>query len=370
MSGGSPQPGVLLVASQMGQKLDFFDVPSLERLATIDDLIAQPHEMAYDPGRRLAYLTHTYREGAYGEGKPKGHELSVIDVDRRKVVDTIDIGPWSGPHDVEFDPVADLIYTGVERDGDGRNGLLAIDAETHEVAWDVPLRADNAHWIALSPDGSRCFASHKEGEHISVVDLRERVELDPIPSPGGTEEIDTSPDGRFLFAAAPVMSIEIDVSHGRLVRKAAPPGTPAPRLMKIDTASGEVVGELEFEELVSAMRVGPGGVVLVSEMHFPDPDAPGDAVVPGRVHAVDGETMERLGSAVTEELPFTVRFAPDGATAFVANLKSGTVSVLDVATCEIDRTLDNNPGVAFGGTHGMCFAPAGPGADDDPRRTA
>jgi DNA-binding beta-propeller fold protein YncE len=354
----SPQPGVLLVASQMGQKLDFFDVPSLDRLASIDDLIAQPHEMAYDPARRVAYLTHTYREGAYGEGKPKGHELSVIDVDRREVVDVIDISPWGGPHDVEFDPAADLIYTGVERDADGRNGLLAIDAETREVVWDVPLAADNTHWITLSPDGSRCYASHKEVESISVIDLRERVELDPIPSPGGTEEIDVSPDGRFLFAAAPVMSITIDVSHGRLIKKAPPAGTPTPRLLKIDTETNEVVGTLGgFTERVSAMRVGPTGVVLVSEMHFPEPDAPSDTAVPGLVHAIDGDTMERLGIATTEELPFTIRFSPDGGTAFVANLKTGTVSVLDVASCEVVRTLDNNPGVGFGGTHGMTFAP-------------
>lgn len=352
-------PGVLLVASQMGQKLDFFDVPSLERLASIDDLIAQPHEMAYDPARRLAYLTHTYREGAYGEGKPKGHELSVIDVDRREVVDVIDISPWTGPHDVEFDPVADIIYTGVERDGEGRNGLVAIDAKTREVIWNVPLAAANAHWITLSPDGSRCYASHKEAESISVIDLRERVELEPIPSPGGTEEIDVSPDGRFLFAASPVMSITIDVSHGRLIKKAPPAGTPSPRLLKIETASGEVVDTLDgFTERVSAMRVGPTGVVLVSEMHFPEPDAPSDTVVAGLVHAIDGETMERLGTAATEELPFTIRFSPDGGTAYVANLKTGTVSVLDVDSCTITRTLDNNPGAGFGGTHGMTFAPA------------
>jgi YVTN family beta-propeller protein len=355
----APQPGVLLVASQMGQKLDFFDVPSLERLTSIDDLIAQPHEMAYDPARRLAYLTHTYREGAYGEGKPKGHELSVIDVDRREVVDVIDIAPYGGPHDIEFDPIADVIYTGVERDAEGRNGLVAVDAKTREVIWNLPLAANNTHWIALSPDGSRCYASHKEVESISVIDLRERVELDPISSPGGTEEIDVSPDGRHLFAAAPVMSITIDVSHGRLIKKEPPAGTPSPRLLKIDTETGEVVGTVGgFTERVSAMRVGPTGVVLVSEMHFPEPDAPTDTVVPGLVHSIDGETMERLGTATTEELPFTIRFSPDGGTAYVANLKTGTVSVLDVASCTITRTLDNNPGAGFGGTHGMAFAPA------------
>ena len=47
---------VLMVASQFGQTLDFFDATSLDKIDTIPDLIAQPHEMAFDGGRRLAYL--------------------------------------------------------------------------------------------------------------------------------------------------------------------------------------------------------------------------------------------------------------------------------------------------------------------------
>src|SRR4051812_4084544 len=102
-------PGpLLMVASQFGQTLDFFDARTLEKLQTLDGLLAQPHEIAWDPRRRLAYMTHTYRAGAYGEGKPKGHELSVVDPDRRAVVATIDLLPYVAPHDVEFDPLADL----------------------------------------------------------------------------------------------------------------------------------------------------------------------------------------------------------------------------------------------------------------------
>lgn len=39
---------LVLVASQSGQKLDFFDAATCERLDTIPDPIAQPHEMAWD----------------------------------------------------------------------------------------------------------------------------------------------------------------------------------------------------------------------------------------------------------------------------------------------------------------------------------
>jgi DNA-binding beta-propeller fold protein YncE len=348
---------VLMVASQFGCTLDFFDATTLEKLHTVPDLVAQPHEMAYDGGRRLAYLAHTYRAGAYGEGKPKAHEISVIDVDARAVVDVIDLSPYEAPHDVEYDAAADLIYTGVEL-GSAGNGIVVIDAGTRKIVAAIPLHAKNAHWMALRPDGAKAYVAHKEAPVISVADLRRRRQLGEIPSPGGAEEIDCSPDGRFAFAATPMMSLVINVSQGQLNKATPPPGTPSPRLLKIDTATDEVVGQLEFDEYLSALRVAPDGRVLVTEFRFPAAGTTPDGPVRGRVHVVDPESLELLASVWVDELPFTTRFSADGGTAFVANLKTGSVSVLDLSTYEVVATLDNNIGPGFGGTHGMCLVPA------------
>lgn len=348
---------VLMVASQFGCTLDFFDATTLEKLHTVPDLVAQPHEMAYDAGRRLAYLAHTYRAGAYGEGKPKAHEISVIDADARAVVDVIDTSPYEAPHDVEFDAAADLIYAGVESGGAG-NGIVVIDAGTREIVGTVGLRARNAHWMTLTPDGAKAYVAHKEAPVLSVADLRSRRQLGEIPSPGGAEEIDCSPDGRFVFAATPMMSLVINVSQGQLNKATPPEGTPSPRLLKIDTRTDEIVGQLEFDEYLSALRVAPDGRVLVTEFRFPDPGTAPDGPVRGRVHVVDPESLELLASVTADELPFTVRFSGDGGTAFVANLKTGSVSVLDLASYAVVATLDNNIGPGFGGTHGMCLVPA------------
>ncbi|HZZ45631.1 MAG TPA: YncE family protein [Pseudonocardia sp.] len=351
-------PGdVLMVASQFSCALDFFDMTTLEKVATVSDLIAQPHEMAWDPGRRLAYLAHTYRSGAYGEGKPKAHEISVIDVDSRAVVEVIDVSPFEAPHDVEYDPGADLIYTGVEA-GDGGNGVLVIDAKTRSVTASVPLEARNTHWMCITPDGAKAYCAHKETPFVSVVDLRERRQLGTIASPGGAEEIDASPDGRFVFAATPMMSLVINVAQGQLNKATPPPGTPSPRLLKIDVATDEVVGQLDFAEYLSALRVAPDGRVIVTEFRFPEPGAQPGSPVRGRVNVVDPDSLELLASIEADELPFTTRFSPDGETAFVANLKTGSVSVIDLRSYTLVATLDNNIGPAFGGSHGMCFVPA------------
>lgn len=347
---------VLMVSSQFGCTLDFFDATTLEKLTTVPDLVAQPHEMVYDAGRRLAYLAHTYRAGAYGEGKPKAHEISVIDADAREVVDVIDLAPHEAPHDIEYDPATDLIYTGVES-GDAGNGIVIVDAGTREVVGTIPLQARNAHWMCLTPDGSKAYVAHKEAPVLSVADLRARRQLGEIASPGGAEEIDCSPDGRFVFAATPMMSLVINVSQGRLNKATPPAGTPSPRLLKIDTATDEIVGQLDFDEYLSALRVAPDGRVVVTEFRFPEPGTTPDGPVPGRVHVVDPESLRLLASVEVEELPFTTRFSADGGTAFVANLKTGSVSVVDLTSYRVVATLDNNIGPGFGGTHGMCLVP-------------
>jgi YVTN family beta-propeller protein len=92
-------------------------------------------------------------------------------------------------------------------------------------------------------------------------------------------------------------------------------------------------------------------------MRFPDPGQTASGPVRGRVHVVDPDSMDLLASVEADELPFTTRCSPDGSTAFVANLKTGSVTVVDLDSYEVTATLDNNIGPAFGGSHGMCFVP-------------
>lgn len=358
---GAPVTGdsasVVAASSTTGLHLDLFDAATGASRGRVADLIAQPHEIAWDAGRRLMYLTHTYRSGGYGEGQQKGHELSVISPDDRRVVDVIDIAPYGGPHDVEYDPHRDLIYTGVE-DVDGRNGVVIIDGATRQVVGDIPLTGPNAHWLALSPDGTRMFVAHKEAPLLSIVDLVERREIATVACPGGAEEIDFDAAGDFVYVATPLMNVTVNVTQGALNRRPTVAGDPAPRLLKIDARTGTVVGSLDFDEIICALTVAPNGEVLVSEMHFPAADDATPAPAPGQLHVVDPLTMTRRAAVPAGELPFTIRCSPDGGTAYVANLKSGTVSVVDLATFDVTATWENNVGVKLGGTHGLCYVPA------------
>lgn len=346
---------LLLVANQSEQTLDVLDSKTLQLQGRLTDLIAQPHEIAWDTTRKVAYLAHTYRLGGYGEGKPKAHEISVVDPITRTVVDVIDISPYEAPHDVEFDPHADLLYATTESNEAG-NGLVVIDASTRKIIAAIPVDAPNAHWVSLTPDGTTAFLSHKDAEWVTVVDLVGRRQIAMIESPGGAEEIDCSPDGRFAFVAAPMMSLVVDVARGRLAKSEAALQAPRPHLMKIDVATHEVIARLFFDDFLAAVRVAPDGRVLVSEFALPEAGSTTTGPVNGRLHIVDGESLELIASVVVDELPFTSRVTSDGQTAFVANVKTGTVSVIDLNSYTLKLTVPNNVGAPFGGTHGLCIA--------------
>lgn len=349
----------LIVGSQ-GGKFCFFDAETLERLGELNDIRLQPHEVSYDPLRRVAYVGIAYRSGGYGEENPKGHEIAVIDVDAMKVTGYIEIAPHFGAHDVEYDPHRDLLYAGVESvaglPGDNRNGLVIIDPEKREVVGNIPTKAPNTHWISLTAAGRRAYLAHKEYEAVSVLDLEKRCLLEEIAVRGGTEEIAASPDGRWVYAATPKMSLFLNLAKGEIRPLDPEPDAPTPALIKIDTATNTIVDRLEFQELLAAVWVASEGKVFVTEYRFPESDS--SAVAPGRVHIIDGDSFKVLYSVECDELPFTTRTTSGGERAFVTNLKTGTVTVVDVLAGQVTHTLDINTGGLLGGVHPLAYVPA------------
>jgi YVTN family beta-propeller protein len=77
----------------------------------------------------------------------------------------------------------------------------------------------------------------------------------------------------------------------------------------------------------------------------------------GALHVLDGATMTVRGTVPLGSESFTIREAPDGASVCVANGASNTLSVVDLATLTVTRTLNIplSPDFPFSGTHGLSF---------------
>lgn len=335
------RPVILAAASVTHELIDFFDYSSGEKRGTLQNLIAQPHELASDNAARRLYLTHTYRNGPYDSGAEPGHEISVIDADSMSVVDIIDIHPFISPHDVEYNAATGLLFASVERNGAG-NGVVVIDPHTNTVVDNIPTSPRNAHWLAVPESGSVCVVSHKEAPIISVIDVKSREVLGTVDLPGGAEEVDISSDGRWIFVATPHQTAPAPESHG------------PSRLVKIDAATLAVVGEIELPSANSAIRAGSRGNVYVSQL---TPVWGTFGASSGALHVIDSDSMSLTATVQLDLESFTVREAPDGGTVCVANLGSGTVNVIDLADFRVVRTLEcsRDKESPLGGTHGLSF---------------
>jgi DNA-binding beta-propeller fold protein YncE len=344
---------ILAVASSPCKVMDFFLTNTGDHIGRVHDLLPEPHELAPDPGRRLIYVAHTYRQGGYDAGEEPAHEISVVDADALLVRDVIDISPYISPHDIEYCAASDIIYASVESNSAG-NGVVLIDASSRRILGHIATPGRNSHWLSVTPDGARAFVSHKEGTVLSVLDLPRRALLDTIPVGGGAEEVDCSADGRWVYVVTPLQT------------RPAPTRTDSARLLKIDSHTLKITGELELEPTVVAVRAAAGDRVLVSQMY---PTATGDAIrtmysgvgqehVPGKLLVIDSASMSIVHSVIVDRMAFTIRVSADGSTAYVANLGAGTVSVIDLNAGCINGTLMCTPDERHGGTHGLALLPA------------
>jgi DNA-binding beta-propeller fold protein YncE len=322
----------LLVCSPTSRTIEFFDVTRGSTRHVIPDVIAQPHEVEWDQTRRRAYVTHPYRAGAYASF-PKGHEISIIDVDKFEIVAVIDIAPYFAPHDIAVDQSSGLLYVGVEQ-YEGTNGIVVIDPET----------------------GSKLYAAHKEWPQLSVVDTTSGT-VSAIDLPGGAEEVDVSADGRWVYVVTPRAKIEVD--------SALPDAEPVSRVLKIDTTRAQVLDSLGFDHYNLGLHVAQNNTVLVTSKKTAAPAAPGSSTLPGApdglVHIVDGDAMRLTATLPVGPFPLTIRTSPDSGTAWVASLGRGSVAVLDLRNLErtgeltCTRDLASDP---VGSSHGLCYVAA------------
>ncbi|MEV7616847.1 YncE family protein [Streptomyces sp. NPDC089799] len=346
---------LLAVVSQSGPHVTFFSVGSYRELGTVE-VPAEPHELCFDPRRRLLYCSITYRSGYYHANTGRAHEIAVIDPDARRVVDVIDLAPDHGPHGLVLDPVRDLLYVSVEATDSAQGALLAVDPGSRKVVRRISVAAPGPHWFTVTPDGRHAYTSNKEAPYVSVVDLETGRLLDRIPV-GGGEGIDISPDGRYVFVATP---------KGDFAPPAADAGNAADvGVAVIDTATGRVVRTLPADGITFPVHTTSQGLVLSGELRMaarPDGGPGALGTQTNGVLNVHGAGLEPLGRVEVGRFPLTVTSSPDGSLAYVANVLSSTVTVVHLPSLRTVTTLPVRRG-GEAGAHGLAYVPAATGGE-------
>lgn len=344
-----PDGAQLAVVSQSGCTLHFFDLAS-GRPSDVLPMVPEPHELRFDGQRRRVYVSHTYRSGFFFSHDEKSHEISVVDVDSHELVEVVDVAPEDAPHALALDAAANLLYVSVEEGPAGPGGLIALDRDSGTVTARFSADAPVPHWAVVAPDGRTAYTSNKHSPFASIIDLTGRSPVRRIPV-AGSEELCLSPDGERLYIATPTT-----VTPDPAARNA---------ICVVDTAAPADPTTVPLPAAPSTTHVTGGGTLLVGS--WPRKTRPHRIpYADGVLSVFDATTLEPLAEIAVDVCPVNIASTPDGRTAFVANLISGTVSVVDLDTCAVVDTLTVDVSRAGGdlsrtthnqGAHGLAYIP-------------
>ncbi|MBY8885753.1 YncE family protein [Streptomyces sp. PTM05] len=345
----SPRAGregdVLAVVSQSGPTVSFFDAASDRHLETLE-VLAEPHELLFDPTQRLLWCTTTYDSGYYHANSGRRTEVTVIDADTRRIVEVIDLAPEHGPHGLALDAGRGRLYVSVEGGAGRPGGVVVIDTATRKPVGRIDTDAPGPHWFAIDPSGTTGYATNKEAPFVSVVDLERGTLTAKIEVPG-SEGLAVSAD--HAFVASPYGGSFFDFAEGE--------DRPATGIRIVDRRTATVVDTLPTENVVLPMHLTSTGLVLAGQARIePDPDSRLGRQAPGRLSVFSATTRERVGEVEVGLCPLTISSSPDGRLAYVASVVSSTVDVVDLDTLEPLARIDI-PRKGEPGAHGLAYVP-------------
>jgi YVTN family beta-propeller protein len=309
--------GTLVVVNQFEHNVALVEIALRRRFASIPVGI-NGHEVAVSPDGRSLYVP-IYGNSGVGKPGTDGASIDVIDVGKRQVSGSINLGKPLRPHRAEVGPAGLLYVT-----GELSNAIIIVDPATQKVAGEIPTGQPQSHMFVFSPDQKRAFTSNVAAGNISVLDVPGRRLLSVIPVAKTIQRISISPDGQRIF------------THDQ----------DSPRLAVIDVSDNSPAYKV-------SNWIDLPGVAYASE---PTPDGKWLLAVLMKKHllvAIDLATLKVAKSLDLPGAPSEILVSPDGNTAFVSCMDTGKVAVIDVPGWQL---LD--PVVLTPGVDGLAWIPA------------
>jgi len=302
----------------------------------------QPRGIAITPDGKTLYVTAN-----------KSHNVFVVDVANREVVDVID--PTAGGaveavvEDIAITPDGSwgVVTNPVPRDTlTGTVNLL--DLQTHQIAKTLTFPGSSVSQPRVAPDSQTAYVAGMWPPRIFVVDMPSQsvtatVSLNAPDVNLWSCVIALSPDGETLYAVGP---------YG------LPTGDPSgySRLVLVDTTILTItqVIDLDIADAVnfSQAAVSPDGTELY--------------VVWGEQQQVIVLDLLNNGAKIatiefpqeTLDLP-AITFSPDGARAYVSGYTPGGMFIVDTETHTVIEHIIDAAGYAFSDLHALAMAPDG-----------
>ncbi len=310
----SASRGLLLVANKGDRTLSIIDPVSGQELAAVPEDGITGHEVAASPDGKLAFVP-IYGNSGVGHEGTDGRLIRVVDLERKQVTGTIDLGRGLRPHCAVFGPKNGLLYVTTEIG----NSITVIDPHSLKVISSIPTGQSESHMLAITRDGRRGYTSNVGPGTVSVLDLEEKKVITVIHVCPIAQRIALSMDDRWAFTADQTK----------------------PQLAVIDMAGNKVARWIPLPGIAYGTAVTPDGRCLVLAL-----------IGKKQVGIVDLASMQLARTLDVPPAPQEVLIQPDGAKAYVSCDKSEQVAVLDLKDWKVEKLLR-----AGAGADGLAWAP-------------
>jgi DNA-binding beta-propeller fold protein YncE len=302
----------IILTAKNDRRVEFFDGATHQQLAALD-MPAPVHELALSPDGASAYGS-VFGGGVFGKNNDPDHRVVVIDLASRAIDGFIDAGAYLAPHGLMFSADG-LLWVTAELN----NAILGIDVAQRKVVASIDI-GGAAHWLTLSPDGTRAYVSHKQTPCLGIIDLMARRVAGQVDIPNRCEGIALSKDGSRLYVA----------SHA------------APEVNVIDTRSNTLVKRLRIEGVsedinqLRRVRISPDQRWLLFSSN-----RDGNVAL-FRLPELEQTALIKVGKA---PMGFGFSDVPDRA--LVCNHDDGLVSQLDLASGVVSGSFATGNGCEF-----------------------
>jgi YVTN family beta-propeller protein len=235
--------------------------------------------------------------------------VDVIDPATFKIIDHFRVG--RNPQHIA--PSWDLKTLYV--DNDLGNSLTPIDPRTGQRGADIPVT--DPYNLYFTPDGSKAIVVAERLRRLDIRDAHTWKVLTTVPiAHSGPDHLDFAADGSYL-----IISCEFS---GYVV--------------KVDTATWKVTGELNLGGSPIDVRISPSGQLFYVANQQRD-----------GVSLVDPNAMQEVGFIKTGKGTHGIYPSRDGKLLYASNRGEGTVSVIDMAAGKVTATWRSGGSPDMGG---------------------
>jgi len=322
-----------------------------------------PSAPSMHPARDASATANLPIVGAIWTANEQGDSLTVVDAATSAVVATL--SGIAGPHNIQISPDGQTAWA-----VSGHEGLaVAISAQDFTLLGTAPVGNAPAH-IIISQDGATAYVSNSDDNTVTVLDTATFSTRATIPVGAFPHGLRASPDGQWVAVAnlrGDTVSL-IDTATLSLIATIAVGAGPVQVAFAPDgatlyvTLNGEnavAAVDLATQTVIGKATVGKGPVQV-----YVTPDSSlilvanqGSAEAPGTTLSfVDAVTLTEVDAIETGQGAHGVVVEPSGRYAYVTNLFSNTLTIVDLANRTIAATTPTGAS-----PNGVSFSPLSPG---------